>query len=121
MSGVATCSKNYVHIDLQCQVGCGGVGLDSGGSKGKSQKSKSKSKIKSSGQEFLRLRSGQVRSTRAYFHDLGLLAGLQRFPIIVGQSAAQVAEFAGALEEFSAVHADYFSVDIGGAVAYEEC
>src|SRR5271166_6580243 len=46
---------------------------------------------------------------------------LQRFPILVGEGAAEVAEFSGALQEFSTVHADDFSVDVAGAVADQKC
>ena len=41
-------------------------------------------------------------------------------PIFVGEGAAESGEFAGALEEFSAVHADDFTVDVRGTVADEK-
>ncbi len=57
----------------------------------------------------------------ATLSQLSLLAGFERSPVFVGQDAAQVAEFAGALQEFSAVHADDFAVDVGRPVADQEC
>src|SRR5260370_35189760 len=49
------------------------------------------------------------------------LAGLDGLPIFVAQGAAEVAEFSGALQKFSSVHADDFSIDVAGAVAYQKC
>src|SRR5260370_31987366 len=49
------------------------------------------------------------------------LAGLHGLPIVVAQGAAEVAEFSGALQKFSSVHADNFSIDVAGAVAYQKC
>ena len=60
-------------------------------------------------------------SEKAWFRWLRFwLAWFEGFPIFVGERAAKVAEFAGALQEFSAVHADDFAVDVGGAVAHQK-
>src|SRR5579863_7298469 len=45
---------------------------------------------------------------------------MKGFPVCIGQDAPQVAEFSGALQKFSAVHADYLSINVGGAVADQE-
>jgi len=50
-----------------------------------------------------------------------LFAGFEGFPVGVGEGAAEGGEFAGALQEFTAVHANDFSVDVRRAVAYQEC
>jgi hypothetical protein len=45
-------------------------------------------------------------------------AGFEEFPIFIGQFPADGAEFAGALQPFTAVHHHDFAVDVAGGVAH---
>src|ERR1700739_2498655 len=47
-------------------------------------------------------------------------ARLDGLPVRVCQNSPQIAEFARALQDFAAVHADAFSVDVAGAFAHQE-
>jgi len=51
---------------------------------------------------------------------LSPLLGLKCLPVFFFQDASQAAEFAGALQELASIHADDFSVDVAGAVTYQE-
>src|SRR5215475_13474827 len=45
---------------------------------------------------------------------------LKRLPVVIAQHSSQAAELSRTLEEFAAVHAHDFTVDVAGAVAYQE-